>query len=70
MTQDRNARRWLYVLEGDVAIAPVYDADGDVMYILVEAGERVWKCRTPHDVDAAIDCAIHLKNFYEPPSIH
>jgi hypothetical protein len=55
--EDKDAKRWRFVLTGEVLIAPVYDNEGDTMYIMVESDSFVAKCRNSHEVNNAVDIA-------------
>lgn len=46
------------MLQGDLAIVPVYDDEGDLQFIMVESSTFTAKCRSPDEVDNAVDIAM------------
>ena len=70
MDDSKDLARWKFVAEGNVTIAPIYDAEGAILYIVVETDTHISKCRSPTEVSMAIDIAMHLSQYSTGHWIH
>ena len=60
---EKNLKRWHFVLSGQVAVGPVHDDDGVVAYMVVQSDEHFAKCRDSEELNIAMDIAIYKAEF-------
>lgn len=60
---EQAAKRWRFMMSGNVTVSPVIDEDGEVMYMLVQTDEAATKCYSPQEVEKAVDIAMFHAQF-------
>jgi hypothetical protein len=70
MAETKEAKRWKFLLRGNLTVAPVYDEDGGVAYMVVETDATLTKCRTPEEVNEAVDIAMHMAHIGQTVYVH
>lgn len=68
--KDKYAKRWSYLLNGDLAVVPVYDEDGDLQFVMIESSTFTAKCYSPEEVNNAVDIAMARYGEVIEMSIH
>ncbi len=60
MGESKEAKRWRFLLAGNVYVSPMLDEDGNVACMLVETEAWATKCYSAQEVNDAVDRAMYM----------
>lgn len=58
-----DAKRWKFLLSGNVEVSRLYDEDGAMIGMLLETDTAIVECFSPDEVNMAVDYLIRMSHF-------